>query len=377
MRDLYRVGLLSLTLIVAGAQPVLADGSKAFRLVDLDLRDPHMYVSFLGCRDITDTPLAGFSFNGNLQTSIQTDSEPDGDLDLSLLVIFDPLDPEAAFGPMRFAASSCSAPMASTVCGPDPGGDVYAMTAANALVGNCLGVIAGSTAHSYSPAITVPGSPCFSSGEQTLTLDLNGIPFTLRNARIAATYTAAPTNTLVNGLIRGFLSEADANSTIIPATYALIGGLPLSQLFPGGDPPGLNNTNCASWSDKDLGPDGVTQGWWMYFNFTATTVPYTGPQLDAPPSAPRSIALTASPSPFRASVALEYSLERDGLARVAVYDLLGREIATLAEEQQSAGPHRLSWDGHRSNRTAAPPGVYAIRLSSGAQRASRMVVRVQ
>lgn len=377
MRDFYRVGLIGLTLLVAGAHPVLAGVSKAFRLTDLDLRDPHMYVSFLGCRDITDTPLAGFSFNGNLQTSIQTDSEPDGDLDLSLLVIFDPLDPEAAFGPMRFGSSTCTAPLGTTVCDPTPDVSLVPMTATNASAGSCLSVIAGTTVHSYTPGITVASSPCFSSGEQTLTLDLNGIPFTLRNARIAATYSAAPTNTLVNGLIRGFLTQSDADNTIIPASQPLIGGLPLSQLFPGGDPPGAGNINCASWSDKDLGPDGVTQGWWMYFNFTATTVPYTGPQLDAPPSAPRSIALTASPSPFRSSVAIEYTLARSGRTRIAVHDLLGREVARLGDGHQEAGIHRLTWDGYRDDRTAVAPGVYAIRLSSGTQHASRMVVRVR
>src|SRR5688572_21494438 len=52
----------------------------AFRLTDLDLRDPHLYVEFLGCRDVTDTQLVGFSVNNELQTAIQTDGDdpPDG-----------------------------------------------------------------------------------------------------------------------------------------------------------------------------------------------------------------------------------------------------------------------------------------------------------
>lgn len=372
-----RVGLPALAVLLALARPASAGVSKAFRISDLDLRDPHVYVSFLGCRDFTDTAIGGLAFNGALQTSIQTDSEPDGKLDQNLLLVFDPLDPSSATGALRFGSSTCTAPIGTTVCGPNPTELLVSMTAVNAAAGSCLGALAGTTVHSYTPAITLPSSPCFSSDEHTLTLNLIGIPMTLRHARIAASYTAAPTDTLVKGLIRGFLSEADANTTIIPATFAIIGGQPLSQLFPGGDPPGAGNINCASWSDKDLGPDGVTPGWWMYFNFTATTVPYTGPQLDAPAPAHSSIALAASPSPFRSSVAIEYTLARGGRTRIVVHDLLGREVARLGDGHQEAGVHRLTWDGSREDRTPAAPGVYAIRLSSGTLSASRMVVRVQ
>jgi len=369
--------MLGTALLCATIGPASAGVSKAFRITDLDLRDPHMYVNFLGCRDFTDTAVGGFSFNGNLQTSIQTDSEPDGQLDTSLLLVFDPLDPAAALGPMRFGPSTCTAPLNGTLCGPNPTETLQSMTALNASSGSCLGVLAGTTVHFYSPAVTTATSPCFSSDEHTLTLNLIGIPFTLRNARIAATYSPSPTSTLVNGLIRGFLTQTDADNTIIPSTSPLIGGMALSGLFPGGDPPGANNTNCAAWSDRDLGPDGVTQGWWMYFNFTATAVAYTGPQLDAPANVPRTIALSASPSPFRASVAIDYSLAREGPARIAVYDLLGREVATLANERQSAGAHRLSWDGFRADRTPAPPGLYAIRVSSDGQHSTRTVVRLR
>ena len=34
-----------------------AAAQTAFRFNDLDLRDPHVYVNFIGCRDVTDTPL--------------------------------------------------------------------------------------------------------------------------------------------------------------------------------------------------------------------------------------------------------------------------------------------------------------------------------
>lgn len=65
----------------------------------------------------------------------------------------------------------------------------------------------------------------------------------------------------------GFLSEAVADATMVDLGA---GPVPLSSLLPGG------TGNCDSGDDKDLGPDGTTPGWWMYFNFTALAVTYTG-----------------------------------------------------------------------------------------------------
>jgi len=47
-----------------------------------------------------------------------------------------------------------------------------------------------------------------------------------------ATYSGNPAQTLLNGLLMGFISEADANATILPATLPLIGGKPLSIVLP-------------------------------------------------------------------------------------------------------------------------------------------------
>jgi hypothetical protein len=87
---------------------------------------------------------------------------------------------------------------------------------------------------------------------------------TLHDAQIAAKFNADPATTLSNGLVRGFLSEADADATIIPPSNPLIGSQPLSSLLPGG------SGNCEPHSDKDV--DGDTVGWWFYFNFTAARV---------------------------------------------------------------------------------------------------------
>ena len=50
------------------------------------------------------------------------------------------------------------------------------------------------------------------------------------------------------------------------------------------------------------------------------------------------------PNPFNPSTNIEFALEESGLTKLAVYDLLGREVATLVNENMSAGSHTVTFD---------------------------------
>ncbi len=241
---------------LAGALLVAASAAQcqdaaAFRFSDLDLRDPHVFVDLLGCRDATDTALLGFSVNGALQTRIQTDTDADGLLDLSYVVEFLPLDTAQPSNLVDFGLANCTAPLSNTACTEvlvsALAGDATIQSSAT-----CAAPLPGTT-RPYLPAIASATAPCFVTPAGSFSLDLGGIPVTLRQATLAASFVGTPPASLANGLLRGFISEADANLIILPASLPLIGGRPLSALLPGG------TGNCAAFSDKDV-LDGVT-GW--------------------------------------------------------------------------------------------------------------------
>ncbi len=235
----------------------------AFRLSDLDLRDPHVFINVVGCRDVTDTPLLGFSVNAEVQTNIQTDggNPADGLLDLSIAAVFRPLRQSAATNPLQIHFPSCTAPLASTTCRRTPAAAaMIPATATNQSTGQCLAAIAGTT-RPYTPAISNPSAPCFASNPVTVTIDVAGIPVRLTEARIGAAYVGSPAGNLVNGLLMGFISETVANATILPSNLPLVGGQPLSSLLPGG------TNNCSPSSDLDI--NAGVRGWWFYMNFTA------------------------------------------------------------------------------------------------------------
>jgi hypothetical protein len=48
-----------------------------------------------------------------------------------------------------------------------------------------------------------------------------------------------------------------------------------------------------------------------------------------------------------------------------VFDILGREIATLVNEPQGAGSYQIVWNGRNSLNLPVTSGVYFYRLRSG------------
>lgn len=93
---------------------------------------------------------------------------------------------------------------------------------------------------------------------------------------------------------------------------------------------------------------------------------------------PETLTLGApQPNPFRAQTVILYALPDAGEVRAAIYDLLGRRVATLVDDRREAGPHHLSWNGEADNGTAVASGVYFIRLRAGGERRTRKLVRVQ
>jgi hypothetical protein len=66
------------------------------------------------------------------------------------------------------------------------------------------------------------------------------------------------------------------------------------------------------------------------------------------------------PNPFNPSTTIRFAIAKSELVSLKVYDMLGREVATLANEQMSAGNYSLSF-----NATGLASGTYIYRLQAG------------
>ncbi len=61
-------------------------------------------------------------------------------------------------------------------------------------------------------------------------------------------------------------------------------------------------------------------------------------------------------------------------AKLAIYDVTGRLVATVADGNLEAGTHRLNWDGVDSGGRRIPAGVYFARLEAKDFNATRKIL---
>jgi hypothetical protein len=78
------------------------------------------------------------------------------------------------------------------------------------------------------------------------------------------------------------------------------------------------------------------------------------------------------PNPFNPSTTIRFTLPFRSPVRLAVYDLLGREVTVLTEGEFPPGSHAVWWDA-----SAISSGVYFYRLSAGNTSATRSMVLVK
>jgi len=77
------------------------------------------------------------------------------------------------------------------------------------------------------------------------------------------------------------------------------------------------------------------------------------------------------PNPFNPATRLSFEISEAGRVRLAVYNALGRHVATLLDEVVPVGHHTVAWNVAGR---ALPSGVYCARLEAGGAAALRQMV---
>jgi len=68
------------------------------------------------------------------------------------------------------------------------------------------------------------------------------------------------------------------------------------------------------------------------------------------------------PNPFNPTTILRYDLPEDTQVRITIYDIMGREIRTLFNNQQSAGYKSVVWDATNDLGQPVSAGMYLYRI---------------
>lgn len=78
------------------------------------------------------------------------------------------------------------------------------------------------------------------------------------------------------------------------------------------------------------------------------------------------------PNPFNPVTKINYSIPKQGLVTLKVYDILGREVRTLVNEVKMVGNYTVDFDG-----TGLSSGVYFYRIQAGSFSETRRMVMIK
>jgi hypothetical protein len=164
--------------------------------------------------------------------------------------------------------------------------------------------------------------------------------------------------------------EADSSDFLIPeggsgvvlrygdATNPVAAGLGYKGLFPGGGLPGgvvVTGFPFETITTK-TGRDTLMKRVYQFFD-QLTSLGNTAPGERTP----QSFALDQNyPNPFNPSTTIRFSVAAQRWVTLKVYDVLGREVATLIDEDKKPGEYAVHW--HAVN---ASSGVYWYRMLAG------------
>jgi hypothetical protein len=71
------------------------------------------------------------------------------------------------------------------------------------------------------------------------------------------------------------------------------------------------------------------------------------------------------PNPFNARTVIDFQLPVNERVSIDVYDVLGRRVKTLLDENRNSGYHRIVWDGKDEKGYEVASGIYLCLLISG------------
>ena len=122
---------------------------------------------------------------------------------------------------------------------------------------------------------------------------------------------------------------------------------------------------CAVYNNSSGNFRRSTFIYWRYFLTGPQDIYFNAENLPTGITNTSGIANTYSlsqnfPNPFNPTTSINFSIPKDGLVKLVVFDVLGKEVATLVNNEQTAGNYQVTFDASKLT-----SGVYFYKLTSG------------
>jgi hypothetical protein len=178
----------------------------------------------------------------------------------------------------------------------------------------------------------------------------------------AASYTTA-NNTILSTTAAAMITNpygGVSNGNYSPSYFAPSGGSPALSganfTYQGLNDPFFTPTSYRGAFDQN---SNWLDGW---TNFRPDTIDYKSIPIGIQPISnivPKSYSLQQNyPNPFNPSTNIKFDVAQTGYAKLVIFDILGREITTIVNENLKVGEYQVSY-----NASNLPSGVYLYRLT--------------
>jgi hypothetical protein len=148
-----------------------------------------------------------------------------------------------------------------------------------------------------------------------------------------------------------------------------------------------NQTNEIAW--KDEGPQVFANGTWACFGSQWMNMSYLQANwmIKAGYMTPQPVAVVDNtnpvgnlllanyPNPFNPTTNILFNVLNGEIpVSLKIYDIKGRLVNTLVEEQKEIGEYRVSFNGRDAERNPLPSGIYFVNLINGEYRQTHKMI---
>ncbi len=82
----------------------------------------------------------------------------------------------------------------------------------------------------------------------------------------------------------------------------------------------------------------------------------------------------SSPNPFNPETSIQYGIPEAGRVSITIYDMQGKLVRQLIEENQAAGGYSIIWNGHDEQGNKVYSGVYFYQFNCNQLQQSQKMI---
>jgi len=101
------------------------------------------------------------------------------------------------------------------------------------------------------------------------------------------------------------------------------------------------------------------------------------PSSQGGPSPARLRIVSAVPTPSNSRVLVSFEMPATGRVSMKIYDVRGREVASVFDKKMEAGAHEVGWNGRNNAGDLVAPGVYMCRVATENQHDVKKMILMQ